>query len=150
MPGDFTSKFDKEILKSAMAEQQKKALDAAKEKAEQDRIDQDVLEVGKILQRRAGFIKDRFPNAVEEKVEFTGFRFQFQATADKKAAVFFMRARTNESRMAVLVESQWELPNAAKKIEYDYITLPVQKVDMDKAKRFIETKLLDFARLYVG
>ena len=148
MPGEFTSRFDKEILKSALAGEQKKKLEQEKEKAEQDRIDSDVKEIGKLLEKRAGFIKERFPNAVEEKVDFQGFRFSFAPSGDKKQAVFFMRVRTNDSRMAILVESQYEMPGSAKKIEYDYITLPTQKVDMDKARRFIETKLLDFFRLY--
>jgi hypothetical protein len=150
MPGEFTSRFDKEILKSALAEQNKKALEQAKEKAEQDRIDNDVKEIGKLLEKRAGFIKERFANGAEEKVDYNGFRFAFQKSGDKKEAVFFMRVRLNDSRMAILVESQWEFPGAAKKIEYDYITLPTQKVDMDKARRFVETKLLDFFRLYGG
>ncbi len=148
MPGEFTSRFDKEILKSHLAEQHKKALDAQKEQAEQDRIDLDVKEIGKILDRRVAWVKERFPNAAPEKVDYTGFRFKFAQTAERKAAVLFMRARTNDSRMAILVESQYEIPGANVK-EYDYVSLTTQKVDMDKAKRFIESKLFDFAREYV-
>lgn len=149
MPGEFTSRFDKEILKSHLAEQNKKALEKQKELAEQDRIDTDVKEIGKVLDRRSGFLKERFPNAVQDKVDYIGFKLSFTQTAEKKAASFFLRTRTNDSRMAILVESQYEIPSRNLK-EYDYISLPTQKVDMDKAKRFIETKLLDFARIYVG
>lgn len=149
MPGEFTSRFDKEILKSALAEQNKKALEQAKEKAEQDRIDLDVKEIAKIAERRVPWIKERFPNAEEEKVDHLGFRFRFNQTPERKAASLLIRVRTNDSRMAIMVESQYEVPvNKVK--EYDYISLPTQKVDMDKAKRFIETKLLDFAKVYVG
>ena len=149
MPGEFTSRFDKEILKSALAEQNKKALDQQKEKAEQDRIDLDVKEIAKIAERRVPWIKERFPNAEEEKVDHQGFRFKFNQTPERKAATFLLRVRTNESRMAIMVESQYEVPSNKVK-EYDYISLPTLKVDMDKAKRFIESKLLDFAKIYVG
>ena len=151
MPGEFTSRFDKEILKSTLAEQNKKALDKAKEQADQDKIDADVREIGKLLDRRSGFLKERFPNSVPEKIDHLGFKLSFTQTGDKKspAGSFFLRTRANESRMAILVESQYEIPSKGVK-EYDYISLPTLKVDMDKAKRFIESKLLDFARVYVG
>jgi hypothetical protein len=149
MPGEFTTRFDKEILKSHLAEQQKKALEAQKEQAEQNRVENDVKEIGKILERRAPFLKERFPNAQQETVDHTGFKLSFTQTGDRKSASFFLRTRLNDSKMAILVESQYEIPSRNIK-EYDYISLATLKVDMDKAKRFIEAKLLDFARIYVG
>jgi hypothetical protein len=149
MPGEFTSRFDKEILKSHLAEENKKKLEAAKEQAEQDRIDADVKKIGEISDRRVPWIRERFPNAEQEKVDHAGFRFRFNQTPERKAASFLLRVRTNESRMAIMVESQYEVP-ASKVKEYDYISLPTQKVDFDKAKRFIEAKIFDFAKIYVG
>ena len=149
MPGEFTSRFDKEVLKSHLAEQNKKALEQAKEKVEQDRIDTDVKEIGKVAERRVPWMRERFPNAKQKTVDHAGFRFKFAQTPERKAATFLLRVRPNESRMAIMVESNYEIP-ASKVKEYDYISLPTLKVDMDKAKRFIEAKLLDFAKIYVG
>ena len=149
MPGEFTTRFDKEILKSHLAEQQKKALEAQKEQSEQSRVENEVKEIGKILERRAPFLRERFPNAQQETVDYTGFKLNFAQTGERKSASFFLRTRLNDSKMAILVESQYEIPSRNIK-EYDYISLATVKVDMDKAKRFIEAKLLDFARIYVG
>ena len=51
--------------------------------------------------------------------------------------------------MAILVESRFQVPSL-NKVQYDYVTLPTSRPDVERARRFIESKLFDFAREYVG
>lgn len=150
MPGDFTNRFDREILRSKMAELDQLKNEQAKEQKELDQIERDLLEIGKIIERRAAFLGERFTNARREEIGGVGFKFLF-APAEGKAqqAVFSLRARANDSRLAIVVESNFEIPDAGAK-EYDYISISTRKMDIDRAKAFIEAKLLDFARAYVG
>jgi hypothetical protein len=150
MPGDFTNRFDKEILRSKMAEIEDAKNRFAEEKKELEKIERDLAEIGRLLDRRAGFLRERFSNSAQQEIGGIGFKFTFQPTADRqRSAVFSIRARANDSRLAILIESNFEVPEIAAK-EYDYVTIPVKKMDLDRAKQFIEAKLLDFARIYTG
>jgi hypothetical protein len=150
MPGDFTNRFDKEILRSKMAELDEAKSKFEKEKQELEKIERDLGEIGQILDRRAGFLRERFANSKREELGGVGFRFSFAPTADRpRSAIFSLRARANESRLAILIESNFEIPEAGSK-EYDYITIAVAKMDFDRAKQFVEAKLLDFARAYTA
>ncbi len=149
-PGDFTSRFDREIIRSQMAEAAAKESAADKERREAERVESQLAEIGKILDRRAAFLRERFPNASPEECAGVGFKLRFLPKAGRPAgATFWLRARVNESRLAILVESNFEIPDAGAK-EYDYVTLPVQRPEIERARSFIEAKLLDFARVYVG
>lgn len=150
MPGDFTNRFDREILRSKMAEIDEAKNRGAKEQEELDKIERDLGEIGALLDRRAGFISERFSNGVRENIGGIGFRFGFKATPERpRPAVFSLRARANESRLAILIESNFEIPESGTK-EYDYITIAVAKMDLERAKQFVEAKLLDFARAYTA
>ena len=149
MSGDFTNRFDREILKSEMAKINTEKLKEAEEKKEAERIDVFLEDIDKLLARRAAFVTERFKNSTAVDLPGAGFQYSFKADGKLKAADFSITARINDSRMAVHVESFYEIPDVKAK-EKDYITIPLQKLDLDRAKRFIESKLLDFARLYSG
>jgi len=150
--GEFTTRFDAEILKSKMAELEAEKAKKAKAEAEVSRVDQMLEEVGKLLDHRAKFIIERFPNAkLVDPGEGApvGFVFSFTETADRKAATFSVQARIKESRLAIIVESRLRVPSI-QKVQYDYVTLPTNQPDTGRARRFIEGKLFDFARDYVS
>jgi hypothetical protein len=147
MPGDFTNRFDREILRSKMAELEEEKNRSAKEQKELDKIEQVLLEIGRLLDRRASFLSERFGNSAREEIGGVGFKFRFDPSGDRRRAAFSMRARVNDSRLAILLESNFEIPDQSVK-QYDYMSLPVQRVDLERARRFVEAKLLDFARAY--
>ena len=145
--GDFTARFDREILQSQFAEIEAK-MAAEKEQAEVDRIDLMLAEIAKILVKRAKFVEERFPNAQPLGSEVAGFRFAFEQTGDRVEARFLIQASVNESRLAIRVCSRYEVPSRQKD-QRDYVTLPTTQPNIDRARRFIESKLFDFARSYV-
>ena len=148
MPGDFTTRFDKEILRSKMAELDEVKKKAAKEEEELQEIERSLNEVSQILEKRSGFLRERFPNSVTEEVGGAGFKLVFAPSgANARAATFSLRARVNESRLAILVESNCEIPDLGVK-EYDYVGIPLKNWKIERGKQFIESKLLDFARNY--
>lgn len=150
MVGEFTGRFDREILNSelaAMAEEARKR-DAERQKA--DALAADIEKISGVLEQRAQFVMERFPNAERKQGPEAGFVLAFGKHEALREALFIMRARTNESQLAILVESRYEIDGDASGAHYDYVSLPVDHVDHDRAKRFIENMLLDFARTYVG
>lgn len=150
--GDFTTRFDAEILKSKMAEMEAAKAKEAKAKAEVDRVDRLLAEVAEILEHRAKFIVERFPNATpvaNEDSSQVGFAFAFSETTDRKAATFSLQAKIKESRLAIIVESRMKVP-CVQRVLYDYVTMPTNQPDVERARRFIEGKLFDFARDYVA
>jgi hypothetical protein len=150
MPGDFTNRFDREVLRSQMAELQAKEKEGEKARREEEAVDRRLAEIGAILEKRAAFIRERFPGAAPEPIEGAGFRFAFGPRAKReKGATFSIRARANDSRLAILVESDFEIPDAGVR-ERDYVSVPVREADIERARKFVEAKLLDFARAYVA
>lgn len=147
--GEFTTRFDAEILRSKFAEMEAERQKQAKEKAEVDKVDRMLEEIGAILEKRAHFVEERFPNATRQPLEGTGFCFTFAETPDRKQATFSLTAHIKESRLAIAVESRFEVP-AIRKKQYDYVNTPTTQPDVERARRFIESKLFEFARDYVA
>ena len=57
------------------------------------------------------------------------------------------RTRLTDSKQAIQLQSFMELEGQFKR-RYDYVTFPKEKVSIDKAKRFVESKILEFAGAY--
>ncbi len=151
-PGEFTTKFDREILRSKAAEGEAARLEAEKEHAEHERIGEHLRAIQDIVEKRARFIVERFPGARRGDLGGVGWRFEFAGggeAAGAPIAAFQVRARLNDTRLAILVESEIEIPSRSVR-EKDYISIPLTTFDLERARNFIETKLFDFARHYVA
>ncbi|GIW71618.1 MAG: hypothetical protein KatS3mg102_1160 [Planctomycetota bacterium] len=151
MVGEFTGKFDREILKSHLvdpAQQQRE-----REQREQQRLEQELHQIGKIIDHRRKFLLERFANALADEETpppgVPGMALRFEPDGVLRKAKFVLRARPNDSRLAIVIEARYEIAGLQHP-SYDYITLPVTQVDLERARRFIEAKLIDFARAYVG
>lgn len=157
-PGEFTTKFDREILRSKAAENDAARLEVEKERAEQERVGEFLRAIQAVVEKRAQFIVERFPGARRGDLGGVGWRFEFAgggggggdraARAASPIAAFQVRARLNDTRLAIVVESEIEIPARSVR-EKDYISIPLTSFDLERAKTFIETKLFDFARHYV-
>jgi hypothetical protein len=148
--GEFTSKFDREILHDRMAEEEAEAARSRREQAEIDRVAQMLKDIGDVLQDRARFIRDRFDNAAESVPEgAVGFHFDFAATDERREAKLWIRARLNDSQLAIRLESWFEVPTLQRK-QSDYVNIPTTtEPNLERTRRFVESKLFDFARAYV-
>ena len=139
MVGEFTSKFDREILNDRMAEKEAETARSQKEQAEVDRVAQMLDEIGNVLQDRARFIRDRFDNAAESVPEgAVGFHFDFTATDDRREAKLWIRARLNDSQLAIRLESRFEVPTLQRK-QSVYVNVPTTiEPNLERARRFVE------------
>lgn len=157
MAGEFTRKIDQEFLKKREgidpellrrqeAERKKKLLSqSAEEKARQEM--ERILE---IFGERAQFLQERFPNMKrEELLEPLGVRYMFKKDATHTYdGVLEFRCRDNESHQALFVENTLEIVDKNKP-KNDYITFAVDKVDLQRIKRFVESKILAFTQEYL-
>jgi hypothetical protein len=83
-------------------------------------------------------------------LDFRGRRFIFVPNDKyKHQGSLEFKVRTNESRLAVLLECTMEIPGRLER-RNDYVTFPIERVDEEKAKLFVENKLFEFAQAYMG
>jgi hypothetical protein len=149
MVGEFTGRFDREVLKEKLGEDDPELARLQRLEKEQQDLARGLEDLGAILAKRERFMLERFANASAEELSGHGFQLRFEGTDDRRRASFLMRARPNDSKLAIVVESRHEIegePNPS----FDYVTLPVSQVDLDRARRFVEAKLMEFAKAYVG
>ena len=86
----------------------------------------------------------------EPQLEGSGRRFEFGPSPEEKGRTIGwleFRVRLTDSQQAILLQSYMELDGQFSK-RYDYVTFPKEKVSIDKAKRFVESKILEFAGTY--
>ncbi len=160
--GEFTKKIDQElILRHASAsEKQAARIELEKEeshrqlaeKHQQQRREVDVVcdEVDAALRGRTEFLRARFSNMREDSPKGArGIRYVFVKSAEYKWDAFLeLRVKDNDSHQALFVESSMEVvgKSAAKN---DYITFPVKDMKIDRVKKFVERKILDFIKAYL-
>ncbi|MEZ6189005.1 MAG: hypothetical protein R3F62_28905 [Planctomycetota bacterium] len=149
--GEFTRKFDREILGDDSAAAEERAHLAKLQEAEQAALELEFTKLLQVLEYRAAWLRERFPGMREPKLESArGRRFEFgPSPMDKGRTVGWLefRTRLTDSQQAVLLESLMELEGQFSK-RHDYVTFPKEKVSIDKAKRFVESKILEFAGTY--
>lgn len=147
--GEFTRKFDSKILRDEDAAVEEKKAQDAKLRAADDAVEAELQKLLGLVDHRAKWLKDRFPHVTEPaSITFRGRHFDFPKT-DQNANTGWLefRARLNDSQMGILLEAAMEIPGRLAK-KNDYITFPKHKADLEKAKKFLESKLFEFAEVY--
>jgi hypothetical protein len=145
--GEFTRKFDRDILgdeTAAAAEETARELALVKE---DEAVDAEFNKILSVLEYRATWLTERFEGCSEAtSVDFRGRRFEFK---DKGKIVGWIEFRTHltDSKMGITIESFMQLEGHFPK-RHDYVTFPKENVKLDRAKKFIENKLMEFAGPY--
>ena len=145
--GEFTRKFDREILGDESAaddEQEARAVAAAKE---DEAVEAEFSKILSVLEYRATWLNERFEGCTEETaLDFRGRRFEFKSKGKLVGWIEF-RTHMTASKMGITIESFMQLEGHFPK-RHDYVTFPKENVKLERAKKFIETKLMEFAGPY--
>lgn len=148
--GEFTRKFDREILQDSTAAAEEQAVHKRKLQAEDAALEAEFLKVMSVLEYRSSWLRERFPAMREPgKLDFRGRRFEFSAKGGGPAVVGWIefRTRLSDTQQAIVIESFMQLEGVFAK-RYDYVSFPKEQVNLDRTRRFIESKLLEFAGPY--
>ena len=141
--GEFTRKFDREILGDETAEAEEREAQRQALMAEDRALEEEFEKILAVLDYRAKWIKARFPEAKDMDVDFRGRRFEFSSGGRKRGAIQF-QTRLTDSQQGITVESTMELEGAFPR-RHDYVNFPKERVQIDRVKRFVEAKLMQFA-----
>lgn len=143
--GEFTRRFDREIMKDDTVEQEELAALQAMKAAERDALESEFLKILGVLEHRAIWLKDRFSVSEVGDLDFRGSRFEFPKTPDSVGAGWLeFRTRLTDTSLGILLECNMGVESRFKK-RYDYIVFPKENVHVEKAKKFIESKIFEFA-----
>jgi hypothetical protein len=146
--GEFTRKFDREILQDQSAEQEERAAQKRRAEAEDSALEAEFLKVMNILEYRASWLRERFPGLREPGgLDFRGRRFEFADKGGGQIGWIEFRTRLSDSHQAIVIESFMQLEGVFSR-RYDYVSFPKEQVPVDRARRFIESKLFEFAGPY--
>jgi hypothetical protein len=147
--GEFTRKFDREILQDATAEAEEKDVQRRRLQAEDAALEAEFLKVMNVLEYRSTWLRERFPAMREPgKLDFRGRRFEFGSKSGPAVVGWIeFRTRLSDTQQAIVIESFMQLEGVFAK-RYDYVSFPKEAVNLDRSRRFIESKLLEFAGPY--
>ncbi len=149
--GEFTRKFDREILKDSSAEAEEKEVQRRREATADTALENEFQKILGVLDYRAGWIKERFPQMREPgNIEFRGRRFEFPGKAGwpgPPVGWIELRVRLSDTQQAIVVESLMQLEGAFGR-RHDYVTFPKEKIAPERVRRFVESKLFEFAGPY--
>ena len=142
--GEFTRKFDREILNDESAADEEREAQRMRLLAEDKTLEQEFEKILAVLDYRAKWLQSRFPECQDQKgVDFRGRRFEFFNKGKCKGWIEF-RTRLTDSQLGIMIESNMQLEGAFPR-RHDYVTFPKEKVSLDKAKHFVEAKIMQFA-----
>lgn len=144
--GEFTRKFDRDILgDSSAAEEEREALRRASLVKDAE-LEAEFQKVFSVLDYRAAWLRERFKSLREvTSLDFRGRRFEFVPGEDGKVVGWIeFRVRLTDSQQGIRIESFMELDGQFPR-RHDYVNFPKDNVSLDRVKRFIESKLLEFA-----
>ncbi len=144
--GEFTRKFDREVLKDETAvieelEAQKKA-----KLEEEAGLESEFKKLLEILEYRAKWLAERF-KCTETKVEWKGRRFEFPKNKTAGPGYMEFRTRLTETGLGITLECTMGLEGKFAK-RHDYVNFPKTNVDVARAKKFVENKIFEFATDY--
>jgi hypothetical protein len=146
--GDFTRKFDRDVLKDDSAALEELEAQRAKQRAEEEGVEGEFVKLANVLQYRANWLQDRFKGVIEPKgLSFRGRRFEFPKKEKAGPGWIEFRSHLTDTGLGIILESFMELDGKFKK-KYDYITFPKVGVDVERAKKFVENKIFEFALEY--
>lgn len=144
--GEFTRKFDRDILGDETAARAEEVHRHRLMEAQDRQLESEFLRIMSVLEYRAQWLRGRFPGCVEPQVGFRGRRFEFHKDGKQVGWIEF-HTRLTDSQQGILVQSFMELEGQFGK-RCDYVSFPKDKVNLDRVKRFVESKLLEFAGPY--
>ncbi len=146
--GEFTRKFDREILQDSTAEAEEREVQRRKLAAEDAALEAEFLKVMSVLEHRGSWLRERFPKMREPKsLDFRGRRFEFAEGDGKVIGWIEFRTRLSDSQQAIVIESFMQLDDVFAR-RYDYVSFPKDAVNLDRTRRFVESKLFEFAGPY--
>src|SRR5262249_55047867 len=103
-----------------------------------------------ILQYRAQWLQDRFKGVTEaQNLGFKGRRFEFPKKEKAGPSWIEFRTHLTDTGLGITLECFMELEGKFKK-KYDYINFPKTAIDVERAKKFVENKIFEFAVDYQG
>jgi hypothetical protein len=144
--GEFTRKFDLEIMKDETVKSDEIGAFQEMQAAEKAAIEEQFLRIMGILEHRGLWLHDRFTDISEpDTVDFRGRRFDFPKTPRSVDVGWLeFRARLTDTSLGIILESFMGISGRFKK-RYDYITFPKDNVDVERAMKFVESKIFEFA-----
>ena len=149
MRGEFTRKFDREVMKDKLAELEELRAKKKKEEDAEAKLEANFQKCLDAVEARRDFLYKRFPNISEpEKIDFRGRHFLFGASENLPPGTLQFSVRFNESRLGIIFECLMEIPGKLEKHK-DYVTFPSDNVNDTKAKNFVQGKILEFCKAYV-
>jgi hypothetical protein len=142
--GEFTRKFDRDILGDETAAAEEEEVQRRKRSVEDQALEDEFVKILDVLDYRSQWLRSRFPECTEKKgVEFRGRRFEF-LRGGKTVGWIEFRTRLTDSQQGISVESFMQLDGVFPK-RHDYVICPKENVSLDRVKRFIEAKIMQFA-----
>ncbi|RME03305.1 MAG: hypothetical protein D6805_06990 [Planctomycetota bacterium] len=136
-PGEFTKKFDAEIFN--------KYLESSDQKL--DEVEEKLAKVQEILEKRKNFLLQRFENCKAKEMNL-GVELEFFPNHKlKKSGKLHFHCNLNEATFAMFLEYQAQIEGNL--LHKDYISFSLKRLNLEKVERFVEAKILQFAREYV-
>lgn len=145
--GEFTRKFDREILGDESAAEEEREAQRLAALAQDEALEAEFQKILSVLDYRANWLRERFPGfRPVGDLGFRGRRFEF-LHEDKVVGYVEFRVRLTDSQQGLRIESFMELEGQFPR-RHDYVNFPKDNVNLDRVKRFVESKLLEFAGPY--
>jgi len=143
--GEFTRRFDREILGDETAASEEREARRRHLEAEDRALGAEFQKILSVLDYRATWLHDRFPACREASgIGFRGRRFEFVDAAGQQVGWIEFHAHLTDSLQGIALESFMELQGKFPR-RHDYVNFPKENVSLDRVKRFVESKLLEFA-----
>ncbi len=148
--GEFTRKFDRDILRDETAADEEREVQRLREQAEDKALEAEFEKILSVLEYRSSWLRDRFPRCREVAAgpAVRGRRFEFTDAAGNLVGWIEFRTRLTDSELGIALESYMELSGRWDRPRHDYVNFPKEQVNLDRTKRFVEAKLLEFAAPY--
>jgi hypothetical protein len=145
--GEFTRKFDRDILGDASAEVEEQEAQRRAAASLDQALEAEFSKILDVLAYRAEWLRDRFKGCKDvASVDFRGRRFEF-SHEEKQVGWIEFRVRLTDTQEGIRIESFMELDGQFPR-RHDYVNFPKTNVPVDRVKRFVESKLLEFASPY--
>lgn len=142
--GEFTRRFDRDILGDETAAEEERRARERQVEAEDQALEAEFQKILSVLDYRANWLHDRFPSCSEASgLSFRGRRFEFADSSGQTIGWIEFHARLTDSLQGIALESFMELEEVPRR--HDYVNFPKENVSLDRVKRFVESKLLEFA-----
>lgn len=144
--GEFTRRFDREVMKDDTVQKEEIAALHAIKSAEDAAVKLEFQKILNILEHRSLWLKQRF-ETLEEKtgLDFQGRHFSFSQSAESAGDGWLeFRTKLTDTSLGIMLECYMGVEGRFKK-RYDYVIFPKEKVSLEKARKFVEAKIFEFA-----